>query len=165
MLGIVLAVVTALLMGMTSSLSQGIIAALYTFITLLVLEGVIKRRLFSQQLASPILVVLMIMIMADAFGIIGLLLAPPLAAAIQLVFSNLVKKQTFAANSTAPTRMVSDLHKRLARLTELIGSREEPVPMEITNIQERLTRLVEKIDQALYAEQSTDLPRKESTGK
>jgi putative permease len=149
MLGVALAVVPALLVGMTSSLSQGIIAALYTFITLLVLEVIIKRRLFKQQLASPILVVLLIMIMADAFGILGLLVAPPLAAAIQLVFSNLVKNQTFATNPTAPTRGVSELRQRLARLTEMIDSKEEPVSMEITDIRERLTGLLEKIDQVL----------------
>jgi hypothetical protein len=41
------------------------------------------------------------------------------------------------------------LHQRLARVHETLASKES-VPMEITDIMERLTGLLERANQALY---------------
>lgn len=148
LVGVILVVIPALLVGLMNSLTLGVLAAFYTFIVLLVLEMVIEPRLIKHRhLISPLLVVLVMMVLADAFGILGLVMAPPLAGAIQIFLGNLVQRSP--PGSIKPAPQVTDLYERLTAINATIAEIDEPPSPEVINIMERLTRLMEKASQAL----------------
>ena len=92
--GLLLAVIPALWVGLSSSLALGLVAAAFTIGVLCFLEFVVEPRLFNRRRFSSLLVVIVVLVLVDEYGLIGILLAPPLAAAIQIMAG-----QTHAANA------------------------------------------------------------------
>jgi predicted PurR-regulated permease PerM len=68
---------------------SGLIAILYTVIILSLLKIGVGRRFMEQQYDNPLLIVLFVIILAAAFGFIGVLLSPPLAVAVQILLQEL----------------------------------------------------------------------------
>ncbi len=62
-------------------------AALYTLVVLMLLEWLVEPRLFRRKRYNPILLVLVAVAMVDWLGFFGLLIAPPVAAAVQILGS------------------------------------------------------------------------------
>jgi hypothetical protein len=67
--------------------------------------------------------------MADAFGIIGIIFAPPISIVFQIIWDRLVIHR----GATGAAAQVSDLTERLAKLKETINAMEEPHPPLVTN--------------------------------
>jgi hypothetical protein len=82
--------------------------------------------------------------LADAFGLIGIVAAPPLSAVCQILWSRLVSNR---AVSRAAAR-VSDLKERQAQIWATIEAMDEP-PLLVTSSMERLTDLIEQAEPAL----------------
>jgi len=61
------------------------LAGLSTIAVFAFLQIWVEPRLYGANRVSPVLVVLILMVMAQAFGILGMLIAPPLAATIQIL--------------------------------------------------------------------------------
>jgi predicted PurR-regulated permease PerM len=147
--GLILIMIPALLIGLIDGLSLGILAAVYTFIVLLGLEMVVEPRLFKQRnLISPLLVVLTMMALADAFGLLGLVLAPPLAASIQIIAGGLLQQTAPVTSATVETRM-DELRERLTAIRALTDNGEQSLSPEVGSIVERLKNLMERAHQAL----------------
>jgi hypothetical protein len=85
--------------------------------------------------------------MADAFGLIGIILAPPLSAGCAILWHLLVSNR-LASGAAA---QVSDLKERLARLPTEIEAMDEPPPPLVISTLERLTDLVEQAEPILQA--------------
>jgi hypothetical protein len=85
--------------------------------------------------------------LADAFGLIGIILAPPLSAGCAILWHLLV------SNRLAPgaAAQVSDLKERLARLPTEIEAMDEPPPPLVISTLERLADLVEQAEPILQA--------------
>ena len=60
-------------------------AALYTLLVLMLLEWLVEPRLFRRKRYNPILLVLVAVGMVDWLGFLGLLIAPPVAATVQIL--------------------------------------------------------------------------------
>jgi predicted PurR-regulated permease PerM len=86
-LGAVLAVIPPLIVGLAISPDLAALAAIYTLMVLFVMEVVVEPRFFPRPQYSSLLLVLVVISLAITFGLVGVLLAPPLAAAIQ-IFAN-----------------------------------------------------------------------------
>lgn len=143
-LGAVLAVVLPFLVGLASSATLAAAAATFTFIVLLVLEVVVEPRIFNRHQYSSLLVVLFVVALADAYGPVGLLLAPPLAAAVQIFGKSMIRISS-PIEATSSRSQLLTLHQRLNKVQNLVSSQptEEASP-EAINLVKRLTELVDE---------------------
>ncbi len=83
--GVVLALIPATLVGLLTGPADAALAAAVTIAVFVGLEVWVEPRLYGRGRVSPVLVVITLMVMAQYAGILGMLLAPPLAALIQIL--------------------------------------------------------------------------------
>jgi len=145
--GAALAVIPVLLVGLMTSVQLGIITALYTLVILIALGVWVKPRLFKRKWDNPILTVVLLIVMADAFGLIGLIVAPPISVVCQILWSRLVSRRAVSGAAD----QVSDLKERQARVWDTIRAMDEPPLALVTSSMERLTQLIEKAEPILQA--------------
>jgi hypothetical protein len=127
------------------------LAASYTLLIFLVLELAIEPRLFRHRyLVSPLLVVLLILVLAEAFGLLGLLLAPPLAAAIQILLGNLLEQPIPAGTEHDQQAVhIADLQERITAVRGLAEDTEAAASPEIKNLLDRLSHLMDQANRGL----------------
>ncbi len=85
--------------------------------------------------------------MADAFGLLGLIVAPPLSAVCQVLWNLLVSNRLAAGAAT----QVSDLNERHAHLLAAIEEMDELPPPLVMSSMARLTDLLKKAEPILQA--------------
>ncbi|ABX05439.1 MAG TPA: AI-2E family transporter [Herpetosiphon sp.] len=83
--GVLLALIPAVAVGLLVNIPVALLAGLSTIAVFAFLQIWVEPRLYGANRVSPVLVVLILMVMAQAFGILGMLIAPPLAATIQIL--------------------------------------------------------------------------------
>jgi putative permease len=118
------------------------VAALCTVLILLLLEFVVQPRLVGARRFSSLLIILTMMAMASVAGLVGLLAAPPLAAAIQILL-----EQLLPTASERPVVAAVPLQERLAAARAVLASMPESAAPEATSVLDRLSQLVEKASQ------------------
>jgi putative permease len=143
--GIPLAMILPLLIGLLTSLPLSLITVLYTLVVLITLQVWVEPRLFKRNWDNPILTLTILLVMADAFGWIGLLVAPPLSAVCQILWNLLVSNRL---DSVAAVQ-ISDLKERQAHLWIVIKEFEEAPPPLVISSMERLADLLEKAEPIL----------------
>lgn len=146
MVGPALAVVAALLVGILTGVQLSLLSVLYTIVVLTALKLWVGPRLFRSKHYNPILTIVILMALADAFGILGIIVAPPLAATCQILWTRLVSHR---AVSGAADR-ISDLKSRQAQVQAAIQEMDDPPPL-VTSSLERLAGLLEQADPILGA--------------
>ena len=113
--GALIAVLPALVIGTGISSIVGVLATIYTVGILLIQSLIIEPRFFPRYKYSSLLIVLLVIALAEAFGFIGVVLAPPLAVAMQITFQHLYSFAT-PAFSTEVAEQVGGIRKRLFEL-------------------------------------------------
>jgi predicted PurR-regulated permease PerM len=145
--GAVIAVLPVLLIGIGVSSPVGILATLYTIGVLLALKLVIEPRFFPRYKYSALLIVLLVIALAETIGFIGVILAPPLAVALQILFQHLYPLPELTASEVSEE--VADMRTRLLELRRRVhGSRRR----ESIRLVERLQRLVRRTTDYLQEE-------------
>ncbi len=144
--GAALAVTSVLLVGLLTSVQLGLLTALYTLVVLIALGVWVKPRLFRRRWDNPILTVVLLLVMADAFGVVGIIIAPLLSVVCQTLWSRLVSRRAISGAAA----QISDLKERQARLWDNIKAMDEPPPL-VTSSMERLTNLIAKAEPILQA--------------
>lgn len=147
LVGGALAVVLPLIIGLLTSVQLSLLTVLYTLVVLIALQIWVEPRFYRRKLDNPILTLVILLAMADAFGLLGILIAPPLSAICQILW-NLLVSDRLAPRAAA---QVSDLKERQARLRIAIQKMEELPPPLVTSSMERLTDLLEKAEPVLQA--------------
>lgn len=151
--GIALVVIPALLVGLLTSVQLGLMTALYALVVLISLGIWVKPRLFNRSWENPILTVVLLIALADAFGIVGMMLAPPLSVICQILWSRLVSRRAVSGAAAK----ISDLKERQARVWDSIGAMGEvPLPL-VTSSMERLDHLLVKAEPVLQAALSPEV--------
>ena len=145
--GAPLAVIPPLLVGLLTSVQLSLFTVLYTLVVLIALEVWVKPRLFNRRWDNPILTLVILLAMANAFGLLGIIVAPPLSVVCQILWSRLVSHRAVSGAAA----QVSDLKERQARVLETIKAMDEPALALVTSSMERLTRLIEKAEPILQA--------------
>jgi predicted PurR-regulated permease PerM len=138
--GSLIAVLPALLIGIGMSSTLGVLTTLYTIGVLLILKLIIEPRFFSRYKYSSLLVVLFVIALAEAFGFIGVVLAPPLAVAVQIMFQHLYQ----LAMPTFSTEIAGELTGIRERLFELKRRLQNSRSRESKRLLDRLNRLVNR---------------------
>jgi putative permease len=155
--GAVLAVLPPLILGLLTSVQHGLFSVLYTLVVLIVLAIWIKPRFYNRKWDNPILTLVLLIALADAFGIFGVVLAPPLSIVCHILWNRLVSHR----RASAASDQISDLKERQERVLENINAMDEPPVPLVTSSMERLTDLLEKAEPILNAALSSE--RSEST--
>ncbi len=145
--GVVLAVISVLVVGLLTSVQLSLFTALFTLVALTALGVWVKPRLFNRKLDNPILTVVLVIALASAFGLIGIIIAPPLSVVCQILWNRLVSRRYVAGAAV----QVSDLKERQQLLWETIKAMDEPPLGLITSSMERLSQLIEKAEPILQA--------------
>ncbi|HMD82840.1 MAG TPA: hypothetical protein VKE92_16095, partial [Anaerolineales bacterium] len=99
-----------------------LLAAISTVAVLFLLKEVIEPRIFHRHKYSSLLTVLFVIGLAQAFGFIGVILAPPLAVAVQILFRELYPFPTSMFSQEISER-VANIRIRLRQLRRRIYSR------------------------------------------
>lgn len=139
--GVLLAVIPAVLVGLSMSLILGVLTAVLTIAVFAFLEFVIEPRLFNRRNFSSLLVVIVVLVLLDQFGLIGILIAPPLAAVIQ-IFASQLFRSTIPASTLLLSQPISALQERLSTIQSGLATQTEATTPEITNLMARLTQLI-----------------------
>jgi len=146
--GVALAVIPVLLVGLLTGVQLSLVTALYALVVLTALGVWVKPRLFNRKWDNPILTVVLLIALADAFGLVGIIIAPPLSAVCQILWSRLVSRRAVEGAAA----LVSDLKERQARLRDTVRAMGEPALPLVTSSMERLARLIEKAEPILREE-------------
>jgi len=144
MVGVALAVIAPLLVGLLTSVQLGLFTVLLAVVVLVALKLWIEPRLFRSGHYNPILTIVILMALADAFGLIGLIVAPPLAVVCQILWSRLVARRTVSGAAG----QISDLKERQVQVKTVVAGMESPPPL-VTSSLERLTKLLEQAESTL----------------
>lgn len=143
--GALIAVLPALLLGIGVSSIVAVLATVYTVGILMTLKLVIEPRFFPRYKYSALLIVLFVVALAEAFGFIGVVLAPPLAVSMQILFQHLYPLAA-STSSNETLEQVRDIQKRLLELKRRLQySRSR----EGVRLLDRLQRLVYQADETL----------------
>ena len=145
--GALIAVLPALFIGIGISSTVGILATAYTIGILLTLKLVIEPRFFPRHKYSSLLIVLFVIALAETFGFIGVILAPPLAVAVQILFQHLYPLPELTASEVSEE--VADMRKRLLELRRRIQRSRRRGSIRLV---ERLQRLVRRTTDYLQEE-------------
>jgi predicted PurR-regulated permease PerM len=119
-------------------------ASLYTLVVLSFLEFVVEPRLFDRRRYNAILVVILMVGLADWLGIWGLLLGPPLAAALQILGLHLLEQRQQAAMEAATADVIdapASLQSRLEEIRATLSRSEQDRP-ELASLVDRLSELI-----------------------
>jgi putative permease len=146
--GAALAVILPLLLGLLTGAEVSLFTVLYTLVVLIVLQVWVEPRIFSRKWNNPILTLVILLAMADAFGLVGIIVAPPVSVICQIVWNLLVSDRP--APDTA--LQISDLKERQARLHLVIEEMEGPPPQLVVSSMARLAGLLEKAEPMLQAD-------------
>lgn len=146
MAGFVFAASLSFLAGLASTgeLSVALAALAVTALILAFLEFIVEPRLFRRGQFSGLLMVLVVLVLVEAYGLIGFVIAPPLAVALQIFGSHVIG--VMQRPQTAALR-IDGLEERLNTVYALYNGRrgsEDGPPPEIGNLLERLEELVDE---------------------
>jgi len=139
--GVVIATLPLFLVEMGNSPLLGLLATAYTIGVLLLLKMVIEPRFFQRQRYSSLLIVIFVVILAESFGVIGVMLAPLLAVTIQILFQQLypMPRRRF---SPELLEKAMELRKRLAEVRRRVQTARSRQTALIMN---KLSYLVKQV--------------------
>ena len=139
--GVLLAVIPAVLVALSISPVVAVLTAALTIGVLSFLEFVVEPRLFNHRAFSSLLVVIVVLVLVDQYGLIGILIAPPLAAVLQ-IFTSQVFRATTQATTPQLAQPVSTLQARLHSIQTSLAAQPKSRTPEITNLVDRLMQLI-----------------------
>ena len=150
--GVALVFIPVLLVGLMTSVQMSLLTVFYALVVLVALSVWVKPRLFNRRWDNPILTVVLLIALADAFGFLGILVAPPLSLVCQILWSRLVSHRAV----TGAAAQVSDLKERQARVWDTIRVMDGPTLPLVTSSMERLSNLIGKAEPILQAALPTE---------
>ncbi|HMQ50888.1 MAG TPA: AI-2E family transporter [Anaerolineae bacterium] len=140
-IGATLALIAVALVAIAYSPVIVWLAMVYTLLIFWLLEWMIEPRFFNRKRFSSLLLVILMIAFIDSLGLLGLLIAPPLAVAIQILFNQLIQERfSVATGETVPT--LAELQERVAQLDELLAAQEMPASPKTLDLVDRLKNLL-----------------------
>ncbi|TAK14703.1 MAG: AI-2E family transporter [Anaerolineae bacterium] len=144
-----LAILPVLFIGLLTSAQLSLVSVLYTVAVLLALQVWVEPLFLKNKWNNPILTLTLFLVMSDAVGLYGILVAPPLSIVIQILWHRLVSHPAFLGAA----EQVSDLKLRLTNLADKIQGMGELPPPLVASSMERLTELIANAAPILQAAQ------------
>lgn len=151
--GPALVVIPVLIVGLMTNVQVGMSTTLYALAVLIALGVWMKPHIFNRKWDNPVLTVVILVALADAFGLAGIIVAPPFSVICQILWSRLVSRRDVPGAAV----QISDLKERQTLLWAAIQAMEEPPTPLVTSSMDRLTRLIEKAEPILQEELLVEL--------
>jgi predicted PurR-regulated permease PerM len=145
--GAVLVIIPVLLVGLLTSVQLSLFTTLYALVILIALGVWVKPRLFNRRWDNPILTIVLLIFLATAFGLVGIIVAPLLSIVCQILWSRLVSHRAVSGAAA----QISDLKERQALVWASIKEMDGPPLPLVTSSMQRLTHLMEKAEPILPA--------------
>lgn len=152
--GPVIAILLPLVVGLLTSVPVSLFTGLYALIVLIAILIWVKPRLLNRRWDNPILTIILLVALADAFGIVGIMVAPPISVVCQILWSRLVSHRR-AAGAAAE---LSDLKERLVHVRETVSDIDGPHLQMVKSSLERITNLIDEAEPVLQAAQQPEPP-------
>lgn len=128
----------ALVLGQTAIWTPLVPALLYTLAVLLFLQLAVEPRFFDRRRYNALITAVLIFGLAEVLGLVGLLLGPPLATALQIIGHEWMRQRL---TTTPAVRSDRPLAERLAELQAALGRAKSPPP-EVASMVRRLEGLI-----------------------
>ena len=136
--GLPMSLIPPLLVGLMTSTQLSLFTTLYALIVMVLLVVFIKPRFFKLRWNNPLPTLVLLLVLADAFGLIGIIIAPPISAVCQILWSRLVSHRLPSGASA----QISDLKERELQLREKVATMgEETLPL-ISSSMDKLSELI-----------------------
>ena len=142
-IGIVLALLLTLAVGLLSSILFYPWLLGFVLLVLSLLGIFVWPKLYQDKWDAPILRLLLLLIIGETMGLRWLILAPPLAITVQIIWNSL---STSLRKSPKPILGIEALKHHQVSLSAAINEIEN-TPQALTNNLSRLNQLVEEADQ------------------
>ncbi|HVC92964.1 MAG TPA: AI-2E family transporter [Pirellulales bacterium] len=130
--------------GQQTLWSTALPAMIATVLVLSFLELVVEPRLFDRRRYNALLIMLVVIVLTEGFGIAGLLLGPPLAAAIQTVGGYWLRRRAVPQSQPLPPPALAE---RVAALRASLAAQD--APPELASLVDRLSALVQETGENL----------------
>lgn len=141
--GLAITVLLVVLAAMSVGPLVAVLGFAYTLAVYVGLIYVIKPRLFPRERFSLLIKLIFVIALGSEFGLVGIIVAPPLAAALQLIARNLTRQPASAVNQET-IRHIADLNRHLDSLEHLALTLPEEKRQPIESIMERLGDLIDR---------------------
>jgi len=150
LLGWALAVVPAILIGLIDGPGVAALAGLCTLVVLLVPKTVVVPRLLDHRRSSAMLTIVVMVALTDVLGILGLLLAVPVAAVIEITLGELLAPSvtTTVRRQPAADPVAQYIESMAAVQAQMLTADGQLSPTQVSMV-ERLTRLGDDTQLAL----------------
>ena len=164
-IGVPLTLLPALPMLLSDPLPVVLGATALIIATGVIMDRFIEPRLGVQGIVHPIVSVLALMMLGEAAGILGMLVALPLAAAVQSVLSQLVQVNTAPRPATQSiySTQIQDLRARIVKLQTQIPDEPER-KLAIEGMFRRLDTLLAKTEHEVQG-RATEPEQRRMAGK
>lgn len=143
-LGIFLVILLPLMVGSTQGYLAAIAAAAASFTVLLLVEKILGRKLFPSPRTNSILLIIVVIALADSFGLMGALLATVLTVALQIIMKNLVKMPA-EKNPILEPYNVEMLQERVTQIKSGGGEEKSAAGSETNSLVERLEKIMQEV--------------------
>ena len=121
-LGAVLALIPVILVGLSVSPLVAVGAGMLTVAALASMEVFVQPFFFNRQRFNSLFLVLVVIILAQAFGLLGLILAPALAAALQIGYQHMIARRESELRAEQVSEEICRLQSSLEELQQRIQS-------------------------------------------
>jgi putative permease len=122
-------------------------ATLFMFAVFAFLEFVVERRLYPRERYGSVLVLLVTIAMVEALGIVGLLIAPPLAAALQIALTEWLRPAPAVVQSAVAGTSLATMKAQLAEAQLTLEEQEQPSP-RTKNLLDRMRALIASVEES-----------------
>jgi predicted PurR-regulated permease PerM len=146
--GVLLVVIPAVLVGLSVSPMLAVLAAILSIAVLFFLEFVVEPHLFNRRRFSSLLVITVVLVLVDQFGLVGILIAPPLAAVIQICAGQLLRTTTRSATASL-AQPISELSQQLQLVQDRLTEQVDTTSPELSSLVGRLTQLLNRANQSV----------------
>ncbi|MCC6167275.1 MAG: AI-2E family transporter [Caldilineaceae bacterium] len=146
LVGGVVGVALVAVFGATVNPLVGVIASAFSLVVFLFLEFYVEPKLYTHERYWRVLALVVMIAMTDAFGLIGLLAAPPLATALQLWINDLLTPLPVAVD-TRPVFDFSAVHAKMEETRALLQESNEGASPRLANLFSRLEELVKDVEE------------------
>jgi predicted PurR-regulated permease PerM len=140
--GFLVIVPMAVVVWVQSGPVTALLAVAATLAVLGLLEFGLERRLYPRERGANVLTIMIALVMADAFGLVGLLLAPPVAAVLHVLLSELANPSAVRAPRPALEADLAGLEAQLAEARALMASHGSDSAPRLVSMADRLEVLL-----------------------
>lgn len=140
--GFIVIIPMGMIVGLQSGPLTAVLAVLVVVALFALLEFGLERRLYVRERGANVLTIMAVLVMTDAFGLIGLLLAPPVAETIHVLLSELANPAATQPGGPPLDTSVADLEAQLGSVRDLITAQGENRDRRLENLADRLEGLL-----------------------